>query len=664
MKKVNVVELFSDFPIIPFLDEIVQNDEKYIIVEAETGSGKSTAVSLALQQAGMSCMVTEPLIETVVGTSEFVARSIGEPLGGLVGYQTAEYRQAGRATEILYCTDGLALVSELAGNNRFQVLVIDELHEWNTNQSTLEAWAWKGLQDGTLPFDRVVVLSATLNSEELSQKRGNAPIFKVPGRQYPIQDWERGRSIVRDVAKLVSKGYDVLVFQPGMREIKQTVRDLEEMSLSAELIPFHGSLDRVEKDRAYKSYKRPKVIVSTNALETGRTIVPSEGRELAVVDSGLERRIELVDGIEGLYLMPIAKSSSKQRRGRTGRVGNGVYIDHCPVDPEERPDYPVAEILRTRLDLTVLRLATFGYDVEELPFFHELKAEEIADAKRSLKALGAMKEDGSVTEIGRRMARMPIKVQFSRMLIEAEKRRVLSEVLTIAAILEVGGITQHKNYAWTRLTEEKESDLLAQLDIWEEMRKRRVSAKKLSDHGVDKKRYFQAKEVRRNLDRALQRLGMRFHSTGDREEILKACVAGMVDHVFLQQWGRTYKNGGPQARDLDEKSVVRTYPEWIVGLPFDLPFTYVDRAGIEQQSVKHLVVMASSVTPECLVEVAPQLYSVQKGYAPFYSSETDSVMSEERELFNGQVIIEKTVKDPDHPEAVECFADWLSMRMS
>src|SRR3989338_8620022 len=168
----------------------------------------------------------------------------------------------------------------------------------NSNQSTLEAWAWMQLQKGESFFKKIVVLSATLNSTELSQKRGNAPIFKVPGRQHPIVEQPAGNNLSADVCRLVGEGYDVLVFQPGENEIMQTIPDLG--ALDAELLPFYGKLERHEKDRAYRSYARPKVVVSTNALETGRTLLPSEGRKLAVVDSGMERRVELVGWIEGL----------------------------------------------------------------------------------------------------------------------------------------------------------------------------------------------------------------------------------------------------------------------------------------------------------------------------------------------------------------------------
>lgn len=636
-------------PIEVFKAEIMKNDASYIIVEAETGSGKSTMVPQWYRELGLKVLVTEPLIETVIGTSEYVAELAGVSLGNEVGYRTASNRNDSPNSEILFCTDGLALVRELAGHNRFDILIIDELHEWNTNQSTLEAWAWKHLQAGDSPFQKIVVLSATLDSNELSRKRGNAPVFKVPGRQFPITDRQAGFSLIADIKALVAEGYDVLCFQPGKKEIADTIDGLS--GIDAELIPFHGQLERSEKNKAFGAYNRPKVVVSTNALETGRTLVPSPGRKLAVVDSGMERRVELVDGIEGLYLKPIAKARAMQRRGRTGRMGEGLYIDHCQTS--QRSDYPIPEILRTRLDQTVLRLAVAGYDATELPFFHDLDNETIVEAKRALRALGAMSDDGTVTKTGRLMAKLPVSVQYARMIVEAEKKGVVDDVLTIASILEAGEISDRTG-KWRAYTNETESDLMAQLDIWNVARGKRNG--ELQDMGIFAKSYYRAKDIRSKLVSALRAHRVRFGSSGNRMDILKACVAGMVDHLYRSTGGGDYRNGGNGDRRLDRSSVVTGNPDWIVGLPKDIEFK--NRKG--RLCRMALVTMATAVDPRWLAEVAPQLVSEEYGLSPRYDSEKDSVVSTTRIYFQGQLIREETVADPKHPEAEKVFISALA----
>ena len=639
-------------PIEAFKSEILGSNSQYLIIEAETGSGKSTMVPQWYHELGFRVLVTEPLIETVRGTSEYVAELMGVRFGTTVGFRTGDTRQDSPETEILFCTDGLALVREMSSGNRYDILIVDELHEWNTNQSTLEAWAWKHLQAGDSFFKKIVVLSATLDSAELSRKRGNAPVFKVPGRQFPIVDRVASRDLSVDVKALVVEGFDVLVFQPGEAEIKKTISDLTDCG--AELIPFYGKLERAEKDKAYKSYSRPKVIVSTNSLETGRTILPSSGRKLAVVDSGMERRIELIDGIESLVLAPIAKARGKQRRGRTGRVGEGVYIDHCPAST--RPEYPVPEILRTRLDQTVLRLAIAGYDATDLPFFHQLDTAVIADAKRSLHALGAMDENGAVTRTGKFMARLPVSVQYARMIVEAERLGVMDDVLTIVAILEQGSV-RARDGKWTALTQEKGSDLLAELDVW--MAAERMSGQQMRESGVFAPAIFKAKDLRRKLASVLpssMRHANNTHAT--RMDILKACVAGMVDHLYRNEHG-SYRNGGSGTRELAKESVVKGGAEWVTAKPF----TISGKNNRGRPFVLNLITQVSKVDPAWLVEIAPQLVKIETGLSPAYDPNQDACTSVSQTHFNAQKVKEDRLLTPEHTEASQKFAEWIACQM-
>jgi len=642
-------------PIEQFKQDILNSESQYIIVEAETGSGKSTMVPQWYRELGMKVLVTEPLIETVIGTSEYVAQLAGVTFGKEVGYRTGSSRQDCPSTEILFCTDGLALVREMAGHNRFDVLVIDELHEWNKNQSTLEAWAWKKIADGTSLFKKIIVLSATIDSKELSAKRGNAPVFKVPGRQFPIVDRPAGESIEADIRTLVAEGHDVMVFQPGKKEINKTIEDLK--GLDAELIPFHGQVERSEKNMAYRSYDRPKVVVCTNALETGRTLLPSliasDRRTLAVVDSGMERRIEIVDGIEGLYLKPIALARGKQRRGRTGRVGDGIYIDHCPTSTDMRSAYPIPEILRTRIDQTVLRLAVAGYDATELPFFHDLEDGTLDSAKKALFALGALNKDGSVTKVGRTMAKMPTSVQFARMVIEANKLGVVNDILDLAGILEQGGINDRTG-VWKEKVTETDSDLLAQLELWRLAKN--LSGEQFKKNGIFKSTYFRAKEMRVKLAKSLGQ-EFKFSSSGNRNDILKAAVAGMVDHLYKERYG-SYENGDYSSRELAKESVV-SGGDWIVGLPKDISFK--NRRG--NMMTLNLVHMVTKIDPVWLTEVAPHLSEIETGLNAYYNADDDTVKSTTKTIFNGQEVDQAVVVDANHTDASELFLNWVAGEM-
>lgn len=658
----------SQLPIASFEEAIVNHPSRYKIVVAETGAGKSTEIPRWYKHRGHSMLVTEPLIETVIGTSEYVARLEGCEIGTAVGYRTGQYRQDCPTSQVLYTTTELALVREMLGHNRrFSILGIDELHEWRTDQSTLEAWAWKGLQDGTSPFEQVIVMSATIDAAELSRRRGNAPIFEVPGRQFEIEDRKPGASIEDDIRTLVGEGFDILCFQPGAAEINALIGALKD--LDAELIPFYGALDRAQKDRAYRSYRRPKVIVSTNALETGRTVLPSEGRQLAVVDSGLENRTEVVNGIEGLYLRPIARVRAKQRRGRTGRVSKGVCIDHCPA--KERPMYLEPELRRTLLDRTMLRLKIAGFDMTELPFFHQPEEEQLKLAKESLIALGCMNADGSVTALGRNVSRLPVKPYIGVMCFDAANESnakgqlpIVENIIDIAAILEGRGIVRgekrdERPLKWRTLTGgEQESDLIAQLNVLHQapqLREPGVSRNEvLRDYGILTKQLFDAQDLRRQLAEAL-RGKVNFNIRGTRQDLLRAVCAGMVDHLFKRE-GDAYRNGGRDSRELGKESVIRSEPDWIVGIPFDLEGQ--TESG-RQYHIK-MVKLASAVDPIWLCEVAPHLARVEKGIAPRVDPESYKVVSITQTFFRDRLVKEETVPDPDHPEAAQVFAQWLA----
>jgi HrpA-like RNA helicase len=376
------------------------------------------------------------------------------------------------------------------------------------------------------------------------------------------------------------------------------------------------------------------------------------------VDTGLERRIELVDGIEGLYLKPISLADCKQRAGRAGRTKPGIYINCSDTPWDEREEYTKAEIERSRLDQLVLRLAEAGFDATELEFFHQPDHEMLVDAKRTLQALGAMSADGSVTKIGHMMAKLPIGVKTARMVIEADSLGVVDDVVTIAAILEQGEISARPKPEdmgiprWKALVPgEYESDVMAQLELFKLARN--MNKMDMVENGIFPKAYFKALEVRNHLLQSLKNRVRDLTSTGDRESIIRAVASGMVDHLYRNDDG-IYRNGETGYRTLNKFSVVRT-ADWVVGLPWDLE--------IHEGQVLRLIRMATKVRPEWLAEIAPQLVERQEGINPYYNWERDSVVSTTQVYFNGQLMREEQVLDPYHPEAPRLFSQWLASKM-
>lgn len=644
----------STLPILAFRDQIVNavRNNPVVVITAETGAGKSTQVPQYLLDEGYDLVITQPRRLAARTVAERVAEEIGEDIGGLVGYRTAVDRRDSPATRCLFCTDGLALVRELMGQNK-GVLVLDEVHEWNENMEVLVAWAKRQVEAGA-DF-KVVLMSATLEAEKLAAFFNGAPVISVPGRLFSVEVKQPSARLIDDVATLVAQGRNVLVFQPGKQEIEDTCAALKQMQVSAEILPLHGQLTSEEQSRCFKHYGRPKVVVSTNVAQTSVTIDDID----AVVDSGMERRIELVDGVEGLYLKPISYADSTQRKGRAGRTKPGIYIDHCGAS--NRPDFPVAEIMRKRLDQTVLRLAIAGFDMEKLAFFHQPNVSDIHNARRTLVGLGCMNADGSVTKIGKLVNRLPVSVKYARMLVEADRLGVVDDVLTVAAIMEQGGITvpppsrnQPDRPDWRRMVpSESESDVMGQLAVWK--LGERMSKDEMREKGISMRTYFRAKDVRRHLEQAVQQF-FQFGSTGRREDILKAVCAGMVDHLYKGSY-RSYRNGEGLDRELGTASLVRG-ADWLVGNPFDLQIK--TRRG--EMTLK-LIELASKVNPMWLIEIAPQLVEQKSGLSPCYDAQKDSVVSITQVYFNGQKVKEEVVADGQHSEAATVFAVWVARQM-
>jgi HrpA-like RNA helicase len=658
------LENSKNLPIAEYRAQIVAavRENSAVIITAETGAGKSTQVPQFLLDEGYAIVVTEPRRLAARTVAMRVAQERGENLGEIVGFRTAYERQDSEKTRCLFCTDGLALVRELMGHGQHTVLVLDEVHEWNINIEVLLAWAKRQIQAGA--SFKVVVMSATLESEQMSAYFDGAPVIEVPGRLHPVTERRAGYDVIADVESLVREGRNVLVFQPGKAEIAKTISDLTAIDdLSAEILSLHGELDPAEQNKCFAHYHRPKVVVATNVAQTSITIDDID----AVVDTGMERRVELFDGVEGLYLKPISLADGEQRKGRAGRTKPGVYIDHCPE--AVRPRFPVAEILRSRLDQTVLRLAEAGIDAEELEFFHQPEREEIHEARRALKSLGCLNADGNVTRIGRLVAKLPVSVQYARMIVEAEHLGVVDDVIDVAAILEQGEVTARRikrpdgrevdaATIWRSkfCPDEKTSDVMAQLVVFQGARG--MNNDELRESGIFVKAYRQAQQKRKHLGESL-RNKVRFGSTGNREDILRAICAGMVDHLFQSKGYGEYQNGGKGLRKLNRETVIYSRPDWLVGLPWDLEI----KTRYGGKMTLNLIRMATKVDPIWLVEVAPQLSRIERGFAPQYNPEKDCCTSITRVFFNDQLVKEEREDDPRHPDSARIFREWLAGQM-
>jgi HrpA-like RNA helicase len=625
------------------------------VITAETGAGKSTQVPQYLLEAGMRVLVTQPRRLAASSVAARVAEERGCILGAEVGFRTARDAQVSDRTGLLFCTDGLALVREMLGARRsYDVLIVDEVHEWNTNIEILIAWAMQQIRSGAR--FKLVLMSATLEAERLAKYCDSAPVVRVPGRTFPVTIEEPRELAVGEseemhmadvIGQLVRKGRNTLVFLPGKKEIQEMATRLGD--LPAEICPLHGEMSREDQRGAFARYARPKVVLATNVAQTSITIDDID----AVVDSCLERRIEVSGGVEGLYLRPISRADQKQRMGRAGRVRPGVYV---PCGPELVRDFPVPEIQRTLLDQVVLRTAVAGFDLEELDIFHAPAPGEIHRAVETLQALKCMDDDRQVTDLGRRVSRLPVGVRTGAMLLEAERRGVLDRVMTIAACVETGGVVDGRvvddrsTPEWKKLIAgQTQSDHLAMEKVFAAAQ--RLPRKDWRKRGIQGRRMSEAIQMRRQLERAIKRQ-MRTDgpSRGTDTDVLCCVTAGLVDQLRARgknRWGEWVY--GDDARRLGRESCLaagQDAAQLVVGMPFDVK---------GKKSVVGLLQFVSCVDPAWLSDVAPHLVT-EHWSEPRYSRDRDQVERTRSLLLRGARVATETV--PTHDPAV--FTDWIA----
>jgi HrpA-like RNA helicase len=644
------------FPVEAYQKIILDTVEKnpITIICAEPAAGKSTIIPPYLWSAGYNVVVTEPGRVIARQLAKRVSENLGSALGKEIGYQTAFEKCYSESSEILYRTDGLQVIHEITGNvaqNGRRALVIDEAHTMSENVELLLALAKDkyGLGGNT----KVVIMSATLDYLSLSKYYGNAAVVNIPGRMFPIEDRPSSGDLIQDISSLVMEGCSVQVFVAGKREIDDTISKLRQRRLNAVLLPLHAELDASEQQKCFDEYDSAKVVVCTNLAQSGLTIPGIRG----IVDTGVENRIELENGIESLVTRPISKADAKQRRGRAGRTQDGIYI-YCSTTPYEKlQEYPTPEIKRRDLSQTVLRFASNGIDAEKYDFYHQPDKKMIRQAKKSLVALGAMNKDGTVTDIGHEMAQLPISVKYARMLVAAKEYNVLDEMITIAAILEAGGIRHYKD-EYYHYTSERSSDPLAELDLFNLMRSRkaRLMPGVYDEHlydGINKNAYRLAFDLQQKLYETMRSKVGFITSCHDRENIKKACIAGLIEHVY-NRYGRNFKCGNDEERQIDRGSVLnhcQRDPDFIVGLPKNLPIR--DKMG--SPMTLYLVSMCSIVTAEQLKEVAPQLFeeSFESGSLSDHRTYVNKICT-----FNGEIVSERQCM----PENLDEICEFLGVK--
>ncbi|MGH3508028.1 MAG: ATP-dependent RNA helicase HrpA [Nocardioidaceae bacterium] len=436
----------------------VIRDHQVVIVAGETGSGKTTQlpkICLELGRGADGRVIghTQPRRIAARSVAERIAEELGTPLGEVVGYTIRFTDRSSTDTQVKVMTDGI-LLAEIQRDRmlrRYDTIIIDEAHERSLNIDFLLGYLKELLPKR--PDLKVIITSATIDPDRFSRHFGDAPVVEVSGRTYPVEvryrplEDDQTQGILDAVDELMREGSgDILVFLSGEREIRDAADALRKVKPRRvvdefEVLPLYARLSRAEQHRVFAPHNRRRVVLATNVAETSLTVPGIH----YVVDTGLARisRYSARTKVQRLPIEPISRASADQRKGRCGRVADGICIRlYAEEDFSARPEFTEPEILRTNLAAVILQMTALGLgDIARFPFVEPPDTRSVTAGLQLLEEIGAITSSRSrrprLTAIGRRLARLPIDPRLGRMMLAADELGCFREVVVIVAALSI-----------------------------------------------------------------------------------------------------------------------------------------------------------------------------------------------------------------------------------
>lgn len=621
-----------------FLDIVQQN--QIVVVVGETGSGKTTQLPQYLYEEGycetnqgkkmIGCTQPRRVAATSVATR--VADEMHVKLGQEVGYSIRFEDETSSKTVIKYLTDGILLREFLTDPDlsNYSALIIDEAHERTISTEILLSL----LKDVTKqrPDLKLIVASATINAEKFSSFFDQAPIFKIPGRRFPVDihytkqpEANYIQAAINTIFLIHTKkplGGDILVFLTGQDEIETMQESLMEAknSLSssvAELIicPIYANLPNDLQKKIFEPTppNARKVVLATNIAETSITI---DGIKY-VIDSGYvkENVYNPSTGMDSLVVVPCSQASADQRAGRAGRVGPGecfrLYTKWSFSN--ELLKNPTPEILRGNLISTVLLLLSLGVnDLVNFDFMDPPSSETLIKCLELLYAIGALNSKGQLTKTGRLMSDFPIDPLFSKCLISSQNFGVIEDIIIIISMLgESSSLFYRPKDKRDEADKKKQSftdsngDHLTLLNVWNQWKDTEFSSLWCQDNFIQYKTLKRVKEVKEQLTSLCTKNGINNTITSPEHEktvmILKAITAGFFPHIVrLSKMGDSY-------RSIKKNQPVYIHPSSAL-FPIKPPpklLLYHELVLTSKEYMRNCMI----VQPDWLQEIAPHYFS-------------------------------------------------------
>ncbi len=646
-----------------------------VVIAGETGSGKTTQLpKICLELGrGVAGLIghTQPRRIAARSVAARIAQELNTPLGQAVGYKVRFTDRTSPGSYVKLMTDGI-LLAEVQGDRdllQYDTLLIDEAHERSLNIDFLLGYLRQLLP--RRPDLKLIITSATINTERFAQFFGGAPVLEVSGRTYPVEvryrpvtaedgapdedEDSRDRDLpeaivdaVDEVGAIDPRG-DVLVFLPGEREIRECAEALRKHQLRhTEVIPLFGRLSAAEQDKVFQPHGGRRIVLATNVAETSLTVPGIK----FVIDSGLARisRYSPRTKVQRLPIEAVSQASANQRAGRCGRVSAGVCIRlYSEQDFIGRPRYTDPEILRTNLASVILQMGALNLgDVEAFPFPEPPDSRAVHDGFQLLHELGAVDRQRGLTETGRRLARLPVDPRLGRMLLTAEHEGALHELMIIASALSVQDprerpqeAQQQADQKHARFQEEQKegaaprSDFSAYLKLWDYYHEqaRHLSQNKLRAlcraEFLSYVRLREWHDIHGQLLAMVNELKLRSNEVpADYGAVHRALLSGLLGNIALKGEQREFLGARNIKLNIFPGSALfKKPPKWIVA------------AELVETSKLYARIVAA-IEPEWIEPLAQHL--IKRSYAePHWEKKSAQVAAYERVTLYGLPIVER-----------------------
>lgn len=639
------------------------SEHQVIVVAGETGSGKTTQLPKMCLELGFGNLGmighTQPRRIAARSVAARIAEELETELGGLVGYKVRFNDQISDDTQIKLMTDGI-LLAEIQNDrflNQYSCLIIDEAHERSLNNDFI-----LGYLKQLLPRRRdlkLIITSATIDVERFSKHFNNAPIIEVSGRTYPVEvryrpvveedDQDQLQGILNAVDELQAEGRgDILIFMNGEREIRDTAEALQKQNLKhTEILPLFARLSAQEQNKIFHPSGLNRIVLATNVAETSLTV---QGIKY-VIDPGTARisRYSYRTKVQRLPIEPISQASANQRKGRCGRVSEGICIRlYSEEDFNSRPEFTDPEILRTNLASVILQMTALGLDdIEGFPFVDAPDKRHIQDGVKLLEELGTFEtvqtksgEKRLLTRVGRQLAQLPVDPRLAKMILSAVNFGCVYEMMIIVSALSIQDPRerpQEKQQASDekhRRFTDKKSDFLAFLNLWRYLQEQQKELSKNQFRRQCQKDFLNYLRIREWQDiyhqirLTVREMGLPINSEkAEYQQIHTALLSGLLSHIGLKEAEKQQYLGARNAHfAIFPNSVLfKKQPKWVM-------------AAELVETSKLWGRMVAEIEPEWIEPLAEHL--IKKSYSePLWSKSRGAVIADEKVTLYGVPIV-------------------------